>query len=98
MKSAQEWGGIYYRYKTINLNKIQSSNERVSQDKESLRLQSRRILVGRNLVRVRHIVVATIFDFMTVEFSLLSPRPLPPPFVSPHSSSLRDDDYIPQVR
>ena len=61
-------------------------------------LQSRRILVGRNLVRVRNIVVATIFDFMTVEFSLLSPRPLPAPFVSPHSSSLRDDDYIPQVR
>ena len=30
-------------------------------------LQSRRILGGRNLVRVRNIVVATIFDFMTVE-------------------------------
>ena len=29
-------------------------------------LQCRRILGGRNLVRVR-IVVATIFDFMTVE-------------------------------
>ena len=30
-------------------------------------LQCRHILGGRNLVRVRHIVVATIFDFMTVE-------------------------------
>ena len=30
-------------------------------------LQYRRILVGRNLVRVRNIVVAVIFDFMTVE-------------------------------
>ena len=30
-------------------------------------LQCRRILGGRNLVRVRNIVVAAIFDFMTVE-------------------------------
>ena len=30
-------------------------------------LQCRRILGGRNLVRVRNIVVAIIFDFMTVE-------------------------------
>ena len=30
-------------------------------------LQCRRILGGRNLVRVRTIVVAAIFDFMTVE-------------------------------
>ena len=30
-------------------------------------LQCRRILGGRNLVRVRDIVVAAIFDFMTVE-------------------------------
>ena len=29
-------GGMYQRYKNINLNKIQRSNERVSQDKESL--------------------------------------------------------------
>ena len=29
-------GGIYQRYKNINLNKVQRSNERVSQDKESL--------------------------------------------------------------
>ena len=29
-------------------------------------LQCRRILGGQNLVRVRNIVVATIFDFMTV--------------------------------
>ena len=37
MKSAQEWGGMYQRYKNINLSKnIQKSNERVSQDKESL--------------------------------------------------------------
>ena len=35
-ESAQEWGGMYKRYKNINLNKIQRSNERVSQDKESL--------------------------------------------------------------
>ena len=32
-------------------------------------LQYRRILGGRNLVRVRNIVVAAIFDFMTVEVS-----------------------------
>ena len=30
-------------------------------------LQCRRILGGRNLVRVHNIVVAAIFDFMTVE-------------------------------
>ena len=30
-------------------------------------LQCRRILGGRNLVRVRNIVVTAIFDFMTVE-------------------------------
>ena len=30
-------------------------------------LQCRRILGERNLVRVRNIVVAAIFDFMTVE-------------------------------
>ena len=30
-------------------------------------LQGRRILGGRNLVRVRNIVVVAIFDFMTVE-------------------------------
>ena len=29
--------------------------------------QGRRILGGRNLVRVRDIVVSAIFDFMTVE-------------------------------
>ena len=32
-----------------------------------LRLQCRRILGGRNLVRARNIVAAAIFDFMTVE-------------------------------
>ena len=32
----QEWGEMYRRYKNINLNKIQRSNEPVSQDKESL--------------------------------------------------------------
>ena len=32
-----------------------------------LSLQCRRILGGRNLVRVRNIVVAAMFDFMTVE-------------------------------
>ena len=31
-------------------------------------LQCRRILGGRNLVRVRNIVVAAIFDFMTWHF------------------------------
>ena len=30
-------------------------------------LQCRRILGGRNLVRVRNVVVSAIFDFMTVE-------------------------------
>ena len=30
-------------------------------------LQCRRILGGRNLVRVRNIVVAAVFDFTTVE-------------------------------
>ena len=35
MWEAQEWGGMYQRYKNINL-KIQRSNERVSQDKESI--------------------------------------------------------------
>ena len=30
-------------------------------------LHCRRILGGRNLVRVRNVVVAAIFDFMTVE-------------------------------
>ena len=30
-------------------------------------LQCRRILGGRNLVRVRNVVVAAMFDFMTVE-------------------------------
>ena len=30
-------------------------------------LQCRRILGGRNLVRLRNVVVAAIFDFMTVE-------------------------------
>ena len=36
MWKAQQWGGIYERYETINLNKKQRSNERVSQDKEFL--------------------------------------------------------------
>ena len=36
MWKAQEWGGMYQRYKNINLNKIQRSNERVSQVKDSL--------------------------------------------------------------
>ena len=40
--------------------------DKLSLDRESSSLQYRRILGGRNLVRVR-IVVATIFDFMTVE-------------------------------
>ena len=30
-------------------------------------LQCRRVLGGRNLVRVRNVVVAAMFDFMTVE-------------------------------
>ena len=33
---AQEWGGMYQRYKNINFNKIQRSNEQVAQDKEYL--------------------------------------------------------------
>ena len=36
MWKAQEWGGVYQRYKNINLNKIQRSDERASQDKDSL--------------------------------------------------------------
>ena len=38
MSNAQEWGRMYQRYKNINLNKMQRSNERVRklQDKESL--------------------------------------------------------------
>ena len=34
---------------------------------KNISLQCRRILGGRNLFRVRNIVVAGIFDFMTVE-------------------------------
>ena len=37
MWKAQEWGGMYQRYKNINLNKIQRSNERASQVKDSLK-------------------------------------------------------------
>ena len=90
--------------------------------RESCSLQFTRILGGRNLVRVRNIVVVAIFDFMTVHgrlgraeivtltvgarakegkggggrekkdtaFFILSPRPLPVPFDSPISSSLRE--------
>ena len=90
--------------------------------RESCSLQCRRTLGGRNLVRVRNIVVVAIFDFMTVHgrlgrveivtrrvgarakegkggrgrgekrygVFLLSPRPLPVPFDSPISSSLRE--------
>ena len=36
MCKAQECGGMYQRYKNINLIKIQRSNERMSQDKDSL--------------------------------------------------------------
>ena len=36
MSKAQEWGGMYQRYKNINLNKIQGFNERVLQEKEPL--------------------------------------------------------------
>ena len=32
----QEWGGMCQRYKNKNLNKIQRSDELVSQDEESL--------------------------------------------------------------
>ena len=44
---------------TINFNKTNLS--------VFFSLQCRRILGGRNLVRVRNVVVAPIFDFMTVE-------------------------------
>ena len=37
-------------------------------------LQCRRILGGRNLVRVRNIVVAAIFDFMTVKTPALQAK------------------------
>ena len=36
MWKAHEWGGMYQRYKNINFNKIQRSNERMAQDKEYL--------------------------------------------------------------
>ena len=36
MWKGQEWGGMHQRYKKYKLNKIQISNEQVSQDKESL--------------------------------------------------------------
>ena len=35
-KKRKDFGGMCQRYKNINLNKIQRSDERVSQDKESL--------------------------------------------------------------
>ena len=41
--------------------------EGLDQSKVNSSLQCRRILGGRNLVRVRNIVVAAIFDFITVE-------------------------------
>ena len=39
----------------------------VNEFKLTVSLQYRRILGGRNLGRVRNIVVAAVFDFMTVE-------------------------------
>ena len=47
---------LYYRNLIINSNL-----------KKKKPFWGRRILGGRNLVRVRNIVVVTIFDFMTVE-------------------------------
>ena len=49
----------------FNIRKILCNYPRKRKDISSL--QCRRILGGRNLVRVRNIVVASIFDFMTVE-------------------------------
>ena len=41
--------------------------EKGSKSEQQYSLHCRRILGGRNLVRVRNVVVAAIFDFMTVE-------------------------------
>ena len=51
------------------INKIQKNNAKIVDTylPGMPSLQYRRILGGRNLVRVRNIVVAAIFDFMTVE-------------------------------
>ena len=50
MKSAR-MGGMYQRYKNINLNKIQRSNERVSQDKESLERHNESLQKKRSQIR-----------------------------------------------
>jgi len=52
-------------YLNIQLNT--SSKESEFSKSLLISLQCRRILGGRNLVRGRNIVVAAIFDFMTVE-------------------------------
>ena len=54
----------------VRLNQLSSHKNLGGQDVRVVQqasLQCRRILGGRNLVRVRDIVVAAIFDFMTVE-------------------------------
>ena len=54
----------------VRLNQLSSNKNLGGQDVRVVQqasLQCRRILGERNLVRVRDIVVAAIFDFMTVE-------------------------------
>ena len=51
MWKAQEWGGMYQRYKNINLNKIQRSNERVSQVKGSLERHNDSLQNKRSQIR-----------------------------------------------
>ena len=54
---------LYFTTPIKRTNSIVSSTPRLGCKDE----QCRRILGGRNLSRVRNIVVAAIFDFMTVE-------------------------------
>ena len=62
---------LYFTTPIKRINSIVSSMPRLSckdkQCSQTASLQYRRILGGRNLARVRNIVVAAIFDFMTVE-------------------------------
>ena len=51
MWKAQEWGGMYQRYKNINLNKIQRSDERVSQVKGSLERHNDSLQNKRSQIR-----------------------------------------------
>ena len=70
----EQCGSCFYFTTSIKqINSIVSSTSRLGctdeQCSQTASLQCRRILGGRNLARVRNIVVAAIFDFMTVEDS-----------------------------